>query len=51
VTTETEVVERQRAPVQTTERQELIPVRGLSAADAGTNLERTDQTNRPSAPR
>jgi chromosome segregation ATPase len=51
VSTETQVVERTRTPVQTTERQELIPVRGTSAADAGTNAERTNQPNSPAAPR
>lgn len=51
VSTETQVVERQRTPVQTTERQELIPVKGTSTADAGADSERTDRTNRPAAPR
>jgi hypothetical protein len=51
VSTETQVVERQRTPVQTTERQELIPVKGTSTADAGTNVEQTGQPDRPMAPR
>jgi hypothetical protein len=51
VSTETQVVERQRTPVQTTERQELIPVRGTSAADAGTNSQQPDRTNTQAAPR
>lgn len=38
VTTETEVVEGQPARVQQVERGEYIPVKGVSAADAGANV-------------
>lgn len=51
VSTKTEVVERPRTPAQVTESQELIPVRGTSAPDAGEEPERTDRNDRPVAPR
>jgi chromosome segregation ATPase len=51
VTTETEVREGQARPVETTERQEIIPVRGTSIADAGTESDRADPTSMPAPPR